>query len=117
MRRVLIVDDNEAIRDSLADALEGEGWTVRAVSDGVAAVAAATTESPDVVLLDLMMPGLDGADVACRLREAGCRASIVVLSADRWGEARAKEVGAAAFMPKPFELDALLGLLERLAPR
>lgn len=112
--RVLLVDDNDAIRESLCDALEDEGYVVDAVSNGLDALALARERTPAVVLLDLMMPGLDGAAVASRLAEDGCRAPVVVLSADRRVDERARLAGAVAFLPKPFDLDVLLALLTRL---
>jgi DNA-binding response OmpR family regulator len=116
MRRVLIVDDNDAIRESLTDALQDEGYLVDAVSNGLDALAVARERVPTVVLLDLMMPGLSGTDVAQQLKAEGCPASVVMLSADRQIGERSKGAGVAAYLPKPFDLDDLLALLARLAP-
>ena len=116
MTRVLVVDDNRAIRETLADALSWEGFAVDLAVDGDAAVAAVLRAPPDVVLLDLMLPGSDGATVAGRLRASGCVAPIAVMTADRLGGERARELGAAAFLAKPFDFGALLDVLAQLAP-
>lgn len=112
-KRILVVDDNDAIREIVADALSLYGYEVRTASDGAEALAEAR-EAPSLVLLDLMMPGLDGASVAARLAEQGCSAPIVVATADRAGAERAKRMGAAGFLPKPFDLDRLLEVIARL---
>lgn len=114
MRRILVVDDNKAIRDSLVDALGDEGFDVTCVDNGHAALESVRKALPSLVLLDLMMPDWDGATVAQRLAEAGCRAPIIVVSADRSGEARARAMGAVGFLPKPFDLPSLLRLIESL---
>jgi two-component system OmpR family response regulator len=116
MPRVLLVDDSEAIRASLGEALEDEGWTVDAAATPAQALALAAAEPPVVVLLDLLLPGMDGAVLARQLREAGCRAPVLVLSADRGGAERARAAGAAgaaAFLQKPFDLEVLLGAMAR----
>ena len=114
MARVLIVDDNDAIRESLADAMRDEGHAVEAAADGAQAVRAALARPPDVILLDLMMPVMDGVAVARELAARGSTAPIVVLSADRSGEARARSIGAQRFLAKPFDLERLLGVIEEL---
>lgn len=117
MHRILIVDDNQAIREALVDALGDEGYVVEAVPDGHAALAAVLGARPSVVLLDLMMPDLDGATVAQRLSAQGCDAPIIVVTADRAGSAKAREIGAAAVLTKPFDLGELIELIERFAMR
>lgn len=112
-KRILVVDDNDAIREIVADALRLYGYEVRTARDGTEALAEAR-EAPSLVLLDLMMPGLDGASVALRLAEQGCVAPIVVVTADRAGAERAKRMGAAGFLPKPFDLDRLLETIARV---
>jgi len=116
MIRVLIVDDSEAVRESLREALADEGFVADAVGGGAEAVAAARAAPPDVVLLDLVLPGSDGLRVAADLARGGCRAPVVVLSGDRAGGRAALAAGAAAFLPKPFDLSELLAAIGRVAP-
>jgi DNA-binding response OmpR family regulator len=115
MHRVLIVDDNEAIRESLADALSNEGYQVDSAADGASALRSVDRCAPSVILLDLSMPDLDGPSVARRLSEVGCRSAVIVLSADRGVADIAQKMGAAGFLPKPFDLHALVSMIERVA--
>lgn len=117
MHRILIVDDNPAIRESLCDALAAEGYVVDGAPDGLAALRAAQQRPPAVILLDLTMPGIEGGAVASRLAQAGCAAPVIVLSADRAGADRARAMGAAGFLAKPFDLNALVELIERLTTK
>lgn len=112
-RRILVVDDTDAIREIVADALSLYGYEVLTARNGEEALEAAK-QQPALVLMDLMMPGLDGQSVSRRLAEQGCTAPVVVVSADRAGAARAKEMGAVGFLPKPFDLDRLLETIERV---
>lgn len=114
MQRVLIVDDNDAIRESLADALADEGYAPESAADGITALRVAHESPPQVILLDLMMPGLDGTTVAERLSQTRCPSHVIILSADRRGAERAQALGAAGFLAKPFDLDELVALIRRL---
>ena len=114
-RRVLVVDDDEAIRVLLSDALVDEGYEVRAVSDGAEALEALAEWTADVVLLDLMMPGMD----AWAFRERQLAAPelrdipVVLVSAGRCLPEAQGELGSAAVVGKPFELDTLFAALGR----
>lgn len=109
---ILVVDDNDAIRDIVADALELHGYVVRTAADGQQALECADSETR-LILLDLMMPGVDGERVAERLARKGCRAPILVVTADRLGGERAQGMGVAGFLAKPFDLAALLQAVRR----
>jgi two-component system, OmpR family, response regulator VicR len=110
---VLVVDDEAAIRDLLREALELTGFGVEAVSDGRTALQRAQELLPDLVLTDLMMPGLSGRDLARQLKAVPATADIpiVLMSAAYQVEA---DDHFAAVIPKPFELDTLLEMLEHL---
>lgn len=113
--RVLVVDDNEALRENLAEALELEGYAVAVAPDAEAALARLADEPPPrVVLLDLMMPGMNGADLLLRIREdprlAGVR---VVLTTGSTG-ARARAASADAVLMKPFGVRELLSTLRKV---
>jgi two-component system chemotaxis response regulator CheY len=120
MARVLVVDDDEAIRALLREALEDEGYAVQEAADGAQALGMLGRARPDAVLLDLMMPVLDGwgfLRAAATLPRAGL--PIVVMSASSSLSAAAQELlglGVRAWLPKPFDLDTLLGMVEQLCP-
>ena len=109
---ILIVDDGEAIRDVLRDVLSDEGYTVSVASDGVEALTACADQEPTVVLLDLAMPVMDGAEFLARYRaEFTAQARIVVMSAAVGGAGRARLLSADAFIEKPFLLTAMLDVV------
>ena len=116
-RRVLVVDDDEAIRDLLDDVLELEGYESRCAPDGEAALAVAADWTPDVIVLDLMMPKMDG----WQFREAQRGVPhlrdvpVLVVSASQRARDAYHELGAAAVVAKPFDLDELIGAIDRLA--
>ena len=120
--RILVTDDDRAIRESVARALELEGYEVRTASDGVQALEAVATWGPDAVVLDVMMPTLDGLGVCRSLRNRGDRTPVLILTARTEVSDRVAglDAGADDYLPKPFALDELLArvraLLRRVAP-
>jgi two-component system response regulator MprA len=111
---ILVVDDEPLLRDVVADALRDEGYAVLTASDGREGVAVVESEAPDLVLMDIMMPGMDGheAYLAMRAHPNGRTVPIVLSSAGvRPG---ALNPGVSAFLRKPFDLDNLLLLVQRL---
>ena len=120
--RVLIVDDDRAIRESLARALELEGYDVDVVVDGVEALTRTRRDTFDALVVDVMMPGVDGLGVCRVLRAEGDRTPVLMLTArvETPDRVAGLAAGADAFLPKPFELDELLArlraLLRRAAP-
>ena len=119
---VLIADDDRAIRNSLERALQLEGYEVRTVPDGVQALAAVHAEPVDLLILDVMMPGVDGLGVARVLRAEGDRTPILMLTArvETPDRVAGLDAGADDYLAKPFELEELLArlraLLRRAAP-
>ena len=113
--RVLIVDDDALIRDTLATALADEGYSVRVAPDGKAALDTLDDWLPDLIVLDLMMPVMDGQTFRAEQRSRTETAAIpvIVLSAAHNVHARASALGAAAVFPKPFDLGTLLDAVER----
>jgi two-component system response regulator MprA len=81
---VLVVDDDRAVREALERALQLHGYEVALASDGDTALSAVDTRTPDALVLDVMMPGLDGLDVTRRLRRQGNRVPILLLTATPW---------------------------------
>jgi CheY-like chemotaxis protein len=115
---VLIVDDDARIRAVLEQALRDEGYTTVAAADGREALARVQQEPPALILLDMMMPRMDGPEFARQLDRQGLRGTIpiVVLSAaDRPGHLAA-QMGATACLEKPFDLTALLDVVGKLVP-
>jgi CheY-like chemotaxis protein len=116
--RILIVDDDAAITATFENILSGEGYDVATATDGDQAIDLAAREPFDVVLLDLVMPGIDGLDALRRLRQVAPRARIIILSAyiEPHREAEAFRLGAEAVLSKPPDLNKLLRFLGELMP-
>jgi DNA-binding response OmpR family regulator len=114
--RVLVVDDDALIRDTLATALGDEGYSVRVATDGRAALDTMGQWRPDVIVLDLMMPVMDGPAFRAAQRSAVETALIpvIVLSAAHEVNSRAATLDPAAVFAKPFDLGDLLDAIERL---
>ena len=114
--QVLVVDDDEGVRELMVMALSSVGYEVVSAPDGAAALKLLATTRPAVILLDLLMPTMDGWEFA-RLYEQrpGPHAPIIVLTAARDAQARATEIKADAWLAKPFHLDALFACVEQYA--
>ncbi|MEV4319059.1 response regulator transcription factor [Actinocrispum sp. NPDC049592] len=117
--RILVADDDRAIRESLSRALELAGYDVVLAADGVAALAAAHQAEVGVIVLDVMMPGVDGLGVCRVLREQGDRTPILMLTAkvDTPDRVAGLDAGADDYLVKPFEFDELLARLRALLRR
>jgi two-component system, OmpR family, response regulator MprA len=117
--KVLVADDDRAIRQSLTTALELNGYQVTACSDGVEALAAFHNERPDVVVLDVMMPGVDGLGVCRVLRAEGDRIPILMLTArvETADRVAGLDAGADDYVPKPYDIDEVLARLRALLRR
>ncbi len=113
---VLVVDDDPDILDAICAILEGEGYRVARARHGGEALDRVAEERPTLILLDLMMPVMDGISFAMHLRsrEAESAAPIVVISADGNPE-RAFSVGAKGYLAKPFDIDTLLSHVASMA--
>src|SRR5919202_4428905 len=115
--RILVVDDEPQIQHLLRTALEGRGYEVRLAGDGRAALDAAASSWPNVIILDLGLPVIEGIEVCRRIREWS-RVPIIVLSAregDR-DKVEALDLGADDYLTKPFSMEELLARL-RVAMR
>ncbi|HJR50824.1 MAG TPA: response regulator, partial [Gemmatimonadales bacterium] len=118
---VLLVEDEDQLRRVMKDLLERDGYTVAEARDGVQALDQVDRFAPDVIILDLNLPGLDGYSVLTQLRSRPATRSIpvVVLTAkgDEDNEVRVFELGASDFITKPFRAKALSARLEAVIGR
>ena len=119
MSRILIIEDELPMRTALADVLTGEGYRVLTAADGEAGLRRALDEQPDLILLDLMMPRLDGYAVCAELRRLKNPVSILMLTAKGQLEDRVKglDLGADDFLRKPFSTEELLARVRALLRR
>ena len=118
-RRILVVDDEDNLRSMLVAALKYEGYDVVQASDGAAGLRAARETKPDLIVLDVMMPQLDGFGVVKRLREAGDRTPVIFLTARDASEDRVTglNLGGDDYLPKPFSLEELVARVEAVSRR
>ena len=114
-KRVLVVDDDPDIRELLFTALEDEGFEVVPAGNGQEALTVIQSFRPDVIILDLMMPVMDGWQFANELRARDEEIPLVLLSAARDLKTHAKALSAADIIEKPFDLAELLPKIARVA--
>jgi two-component system alkaline phosphatase synthesis response regulator PhoP len=114
MARILVVEDNADLAAGIAYNLKQEGYEVRLVEDGPAALRAFAEWSPDLVLLDLMLPGMDGYEILQRLRSGGSTIPVIILTArvEEADKVRGFRLDADQYVTKPF---GILELLERVS--
>jgi two-component system response regulator MprA len=117
--RLLVVDDDPAVRESLRRALTIEGYDVDLAEDGADGLAHVAGQSPDAVVLDVAMPGVDGLEMCRRLRHDGNRLPVLMLTARESVAERVAglDAGADDYLVKPFALDELLARLRALLRR
>src|SRR5918998_2628169 len=116
---ILVVDDDRAVRESLRRSLQFNGYTVDLAADGLQAIDAVGAQRPDAMVLDVMMPRLDGLEVCRRLRGTGDDLPILVLTARDLVSDRVAglDAGADDYLPKPFALEELLARLRAMLRR
>jgi two-component system response regulator MprA len=117
--RVLIVEDDAPVRRMLSRSLEAEGFDISSAADGGRALAAAERSTPDLVVLDVAMPGLDGLAVCRRLREKGMTGGILMLTARDAVDDRVSGLvaGADDYVVKPFAIEEVVARLHALSRR
>ncbi|MGC8552171.1 MAG: response regulator transcription factor [Phycisphaerae bacterium] len=117
--RILVIEDYKPLRESVVQALRESEYTVEAASDGRTGLWHAQDDSFDVIVLDLMLPGLDGLEVLRHLRKAGIKACVLILTARDTTDDRVRglDAGADDYLTKPFALAELLAQVRALVRR
>lgn len=116
-KHILVVDDDPGLQETLQATLESEGYAVTIAADGLDALEKLQSLTPAVIVLDLMMPRMDGYAFAHELEKRGLRPGtpIMVLTADSRARHKVQGVKPDAFLAKPFEINELLDEVARLA--
>jgi len=119
MQTILVIDDDESLRDTIGLMLENEGFRPILVSDGTTGLEQAFAVRPNLILVDLRMPGLSGVEVCKRLRAAGAKTPVIVLSAlgDEIDKVLLLEIGADDYVVKPFGTRELLARIRAMLRR
>jgi DNA-binding response OmpR family regulator len=112
---ILVVDDDSVIRETVVQLLNLEGYAAIAARDGSEALRLVEEQHPNLVLLDMRMPVLDGWGFARALHERHLTRPIIVMTAAQDARRWAREIGAAGWLAKPFDFDELLAQIRRLA--
>lgn len=117
--RILIVDDEPSIRELLSTSLRFAGFGVRAIANGAGAISAVLEEEPDLIILDVMLPDMNGFSVTKRLRSAGYTAPILFLTAkdDVEDKIQGLTVGGDDYVTKPFSLDEIIARIKAILRR
>ncbi len=116
---ILIIEDEPELARHIGRALTRHGHVATIKHDGLEGLRAAVDDTPDLIVLDLNLPGLDGLEVLARLRQAGCLARVIILTARGGVEQRVKglKAGADDYVAKPFSLEELIARVEAMGRR
>jgi DNA-binding response OmpR family regulator len=119
MQTILVIDDDDGLRDTIGLMLENESYRPLLVGDGAKGLDTALSAKPDLILVDLRMPGLSGVEVCKRLRASGAQTPVIVLSAmgDELDKVLLLEIGADDYVVKPFGTRELLARIRALLRR
>jgi len=114
---VLIVEDDLPLRRLMSMLLQDEGFTVRSAGNGLEGLAQLALRPADLLLVDLMMPGMNGREFLVEARRAGHHTPAVMVSASGEAPAVAAELGCAGFVPKPYDFNVLIAEIRRVLQR
>jgi CheY-like chemotaxis protein len=115
-RRLLVIDDDATLRAVVAETLRGDGYRVDEAANGAEALDRLRADPPDLILLDLQMPGLDGFGFLDQYKQSGAPdIPIVVITATPELPEAARDLGVKAVLTKPFDIGLLTAMVERLA--
>src|SRR5207253_5058858 len=119
MQTILVIDDDESLRDTIGVMLEQEGFRAELAADGRSGYDRALALKPDLLLVDLRLPGMNGVEICRQLRAAGVKTPLVVLSAvgDEVDKVLLLEIGADDYVVKPFDARELLARIKAVLRR
>jgi CheY-like chemotaxis protein len=117
MATVLVVDDEPILRTVVAETLRDEGYAVSEAHDGEAALGLVAASPPDLVLMDVMMPGMDGREAYLAMRSRGDLPPVPVVLMSAGVGPESIDPSVEGYLPKPFDLDALVALVASLVGR
>ena len=114
MAKILLIEDEQALRRALQDALESNGYSVSLAADGETGLKLAVNDIPDLIILDIMLPGIDGFEVCIRLRANGITSPVIMLTArsEEVDRVVGLEVGADDYIVKPFSTRELMARIK-----
>lgn len=114
-RKILVVDDNEDILDAIGLVLESEGYEIKTTLQGEEALKIVSEFNPDLILLDVLLSGSDGREIANRLKsdKKTSKIPVIMISAHPDAQSSVKEVGVADFISKPFDTGKLLKMIKK----
>ena len=112
-RKILVIDDDKDLREVMAELLEKAGYLAISAANGADGVRINERENPDIIVLDLCMPGMDGIETLRRIREQDREVGVIILTANGSSETVREAVGLSAseYLSKPFENRELIGLI------
>lgn len=109
---ILVIDDDQQLRETLVELLRAEGFVVHGARDGTSALGALAEVLPDLIVVDLLMPGMHGQAFLREIRQRQEKYIPVIMMTALRGWAQREDSGADAFLEKPFDIDTLLGAIE-----
>lgn len=116
MYKILIIDDSEHVRSFLTDVLVEAGYQVITAPDGERGLEVLKQERPDCILLDVILPGIDGLEVLRRAREGGCKIPVLMMTAEDpgWVRMSCESYGANGFLSKVFDAENIIESIENV---
>ncbi|HET7035188.1 MAG TPA: response regulator [Thermomicrobiaceae bacterium] len=114
-KTVLLVEDDPSLREVIGEILRLDGYEVMTAADGLEAIDILGRRRPHIILLDMMMPRMDGIAFAAEVSRRGIQIPTIVLTADNHAQQKAEQIGAEGYVEKPFAIPTLLAMVSRHA--